>query len=174
MSIRVSTKEVRFTYANLAEARAIVPGGDEKYQMTIIIPKDDNDNIDILNYAIKKAYDEDEGQHLTKGGKVHKPELDNIPQPVKDGDMEMDNEIYKNHYFINLSSKWQPQVVNDKLEDIKPEEVYSGCYGRVSINFYTYNSGGRRGIGCSLGNVQMTRDGERIGGKRRTAADDFS
>ena len=52
-------------------------------------------------------------------------------------------------------------------------EVYSGCYARVSINFYAFNSNGNRGIACGLGNIQKVRDGEPLGG-RSSAADDFS
>lgn len=52
-------------------------------------------------------------------------------------------------------------------------EVYSGCYARVSVNFYAFNSNGNRGIACGLGNIQKVRDGEPLGGKS-SAADDFA
>ena len=52
-------------------------------------------------------------------------------------------------------------------------EVYSGCYARVSLNFYAFNSTGNKGIACGLGNIQKIRDGEPLGGKT-SAADDFS
>ncbi|MDM0258255.1 DUF2815 family protein, partial [Clostridioides difficile] len=53
-------------------------------------------------------------------------------------------------------------------------EVYSGCYGRVSINFFPYNSAGNKGIGCGLQNVQKLADGEVLGGARASAEADFS
>ena len=43
-------------------------------------------------------------------------------------------------------------------------EVYSGCYGRVSLTFFAYNTNGNRGIACGLNNVQKIRDGEPLGG----------
>ena len=52
-------------------------------------------------------------------------------------------------------------------------EVYSGCYGRVSLNFYAFNSNGNKGIACGLGNIQKLRDGEPLGG-RSSASDDFT
>jgi hypothetical protein len=52
-------------------------------------------------------------------------------------------------------------------------EVYSGCYARVSIKFYAFNTNGNKGIACGHGNIQKTRDGESLGGGRVTAADDF-
>ncbi len=52
-------------------------------------------------------------------------------------------------------------------------EVYSGVYGRASINFYAFNSNGNKGIACGLNNLQKIRDGEPLGGKSR-AEDDFA
>ena len=52
-------------------------------------------------------------------------------------------------------------------------ELYSGIYGRASINFYAFNTNGNKGIACGLNNLQKLRDGEPLGGKSR-AEDDFS
>ena len=52
-------------------------------------------------------------------------------------------------------------------------EVYSGVYGRASINFYAFNSNGNKGIACGLNNLQKLRDGEPLGGRSR-AEDDFA
>ena len=58
-------------------------------------------------------------------------------------------------------------------DSVQAVEVYSGCYARVSVNFYAFNSNGNRGIACGLGNIQKVRDGEPLGGKS-SAADDFA
>ena len=50
-------------------------------------------------------------------------------------------------------------------------EVYSGCYARVSINFYAFNTNGNRGIACGLGNIQKVRDGEPLGGRTNASAE---
>ena len=52
-------------------------------------------------------------------------------------------------------------------------EVYSGCYARVSLNFYAFNSNGNKGVACGLGNIQKIRDGEPLGGKAN-AVDEFT
>lgn len=52
------------------------------------------------------------------------------------------------------------------------DEVYSGCYARVSINFYAFNTNGNKGIACGLNNLQKVRDGEPLGG-RSSAENDF-
>ena len=51
--------------------------------------------------------------------------------------------------------------------------MYSGCYGRASINFYPYSVNGNKGVGVGLNNVQKLTDGERLGGSRATAESDF-
>ena len=94
--------------------------------------------------------------------------------PLRDGDIERDDEAYKGHYFINANSTTAPQIVDKNVQPIlNREEVYSGCYGRVSLNFYAYNANGNKGIACGLGNIQKLRDGEPLGGRSK-ATDDFS
>lgn len=67
-----------------------------------------------------------------------------------------------------------PQIVDKAVKPILDRsEVYSGCYARVSIIFYAFNSNGNKGIACGLGNIQKIRDGEPLGG-RSNAADDFT
>lgn len=79
----------------------------------------------------------------------------------------------KGHYFINANSTTAPQIVDRAVKPILDRgEVYSGCYARVSLNFYAFNSNGNKGIACGLGNIQKIRDGESLGGKT-SAADDF-
>ncbi len=56
-----------------------------------------------------------------------------IELPLRDGDVERDDEAYKGHYFINANSKTAPQIVDRSVKPILDRsEVYSGCYGRVS------------------------------------------
>lgn len=103
------------------------------------------------------------------GGK--KPNKAAIKLPLRDGDIERDDEAYKGHYFINANSTTAPQIVDRAVKPILDRsEVYSGCYARVSLNFYAFNSNGNKGIACGLGNIQKIRDGESLGGKT-TAAD---
>ena len=61
--------------------------------------------------------------------------------------------------------KWGGKILDQS-------EVYSGCYGRVSITFYAYNSNGNKGVAAGLGNVQKLKDGEPLG-SRANAKDEF-
>ena len=94
---------------------------------------------------------------------------------MRDGDLERpDDEAYANSYFINANSAATPGIVAaDRQPIIDRSEVYSGVYGRASINFYAFNSNGNKGIACGLNNLQKIKDGEPLGGKSR-AEDDFA
>mgnify|MGYP002766656292 CR=1 FL=1 len=85
-----------------------------------------------------------------------------------------DDPAYADSYFINANSATKPGVVDADCQPIlDTSELYSGIYGRASINFYAFNTNGNRGIACGLNNLQKLRDGEPLGGKSR-AEDDFA
>ena len=85
-----------------------------------------------------------------------------------------DDEAYANSYFINANSAIAPGIVDaDRNTIIDRSEVYSGVYGRASINLYAFNSNDNKGIACGLNNLQKIKDGEPLGGKSR-AEDDFA
>ena len=93
---------------------------------------------------------------------------------MRDGDVERpDDPAYANAYFINANSATAPGIVDaDRNPVITRSEVYSGVYGRASINLYAFNSNGNKGIACGLNNLQLIRDGEPLGGKM-SAENDF-
>lgn len=164
----ITGKNTRFSYFHGWEPVSI-NNGPEKYSVSVLIPKDDKETIDAVNAAIDTAIEEGVSKF---GGK--KPNKGAIKLPLRDGDEERDDEAYKNHYFINANSNTPPQIVDKGVKPILDRsEVYSGCYGRVSLSFYAFNSNGNKGVACGLGNIQKIADGEPLGGKT-TAADDFN
>ena len=111
-----------------------INGGAEKYSVSDLIPKDDKETINAVNSAIDAAIEEGIAKF---GGK--KPNKATIKLPLRDGDVERDDEAYKRHYFINANSITAPQIVDKRVKPILDRsEVYSGCYGRVSLNFYGF------------------------------------
>ncbi|MPN62545.1 hypothetical protein SDC9_210294 [bioreactor metagenome] len=46
-------------------------------------------------------------------------------------------------------------------------------FARVTVNFFPYDNSGNRGVGCGLGNVMKTKDGEPFSG-RTNAESDFA
>lgn len=163
---KVVTGKVRLSYANLFEPKGF-DGNEPQYSVSLIIPKNDTDTLKAIKEAIAEAKENDKGKW---NGKIPA----NLKTPLRDGDEERpDDEAYADSYFINANSKKKkPQVVGLKGENLGEDEVYSGCYARVSITLYGFNASGNRGIGCGLGNVQKLDDGESFGGGS-SASEDF-
>lgn len=162
----------RWSYVNAWEAKSI-NGGAAKFSVSLIIPKSDTKTIEKIKAAIQAAYEE--GQGKLKGNGKSVPALSVLKTPLRDGDAERpDDEAYADAYFINANSATAPGIVDaDRNPILDRSEVYSGVYGRASINFYAFNSNGNKGIACGLNNLQKIRDGEPLGGKSR-AEDDFA
>lgn len=156
----------RFSYLNCWEPTSI-NGGEPKYSLSAIVSKDDKVTIRKIENAIENAKKE----AISKwGGRIPS----NLKTVLRDGDLERDDEAYANSLFFNANSKTAPQVVNKNVEPILDKsEVYSGCYGNISVTFYGYSVNGSKGIAASLGNIQLVRQGEPLGGKSN-AAQDFS
>jgi len=168
----ITGPETRWSYANVWEAKSI-NGGTPKFSVSLIIPKSDTLTVSKIKAAIEAAYHE--GEAKLKGNGKSVPPLAAIKTPLRDGDIERpDDPAYANAYFINANSGTAPGIVDaDRNIILNRAEVYSGVYGRASINFYAFNSNGNKGIACGLNNLQKVRDGEPLGGKSR-AEDDFS
>lgn len=162
----------RWSYVNAWEPKSI-NGGTPKYSVSLIIPKSDTKTLEKIRAAIQAAYEE--GQSKLKGNGRSVPALSALKTPLRDGDAERpDDEAYANSYFVNANSGTAPGIVDaDRNPILERSEVYSGVYGRASINFYAFNSNGNKGIACGLNNLQKIRDGEPLGGKSR-AEDDFA
>lgn len=162
----------RWSYVNAWEPKSI-NGGAPKYSVSLIIPKSDTKTLEKIRKAIQAAYEE--GQSKLKGNGRSVPAISALKTPLRDGDAERpDDEAYANSYFVNANSGTAPGIVDaDRNPILERSEVYSGVYGRASINFYAFNSNGNKGIACGLNNLQKIRDGEPLGGKSR-AEDDFA
>lgn len=172
---KVITGKVRLSYANIFEPKSI-NGSDPKYSVSLIIPKDDKQQVEVIKKAIANAIEADKTKLANKAGKVPA----NLKTPLRDGDEDRpDDEVYAGCYFINANSTKAPAVVSTEKDrttgkaiTLGEDEVYSGCYARVSINFYGFNTNGNVGIACGLGNIQKVEDGERLGGGS-SAEEDF-
>lgn len=168
-STKVVTGKVRFSYVHVFEPSSMNEGEEPKYSVCLLIPKKDKDTLKKINDAIKQA--EIVGKDkLSKNGKI----VANYRKPLRDGDEERDTPEHEGCFFINVSSKRRPGIVDKDLNAIlDKEEFYSGCYGRASINFFAYNSNGSRGITAGLNNVQKLSDGEPLAGGT-TPEEDFA
>jgi hypothetical protein len=168
---KVVTEKVRLSYCNLFQPRAVEDGQEPKYSCTILVPKSDKATIQKIKAAVEAAKQAGKAKF---GGTIPP----NLKVPIHDGDGEKPNggeygEECKGHYVINASSNLKPGIVDRYCKPILDStEVYSGCYAKVSINFYAFNKAGNRGIGCGLNHVQKLEDGDYLGGRSRPE-DDF-
>ena len=167
---KVVTGKVRLSYVHLFEQYSI-NGSEPKYSMAILIPKKDKDTLKKIKSAQTAAAEAGKEKF---NGKVPT----NLSTTLRDGDEDQDtvaNPEYAGHFYMNVSSKTKPNVVDRDMNAILDSgEVYSGCYARVSLNFFAYNTAGNKGISAGLNNVQKLADGDPLGGVGSSAEDDFS
>lgn len=168
-STKVVTGKVRFCYVNVFEPTAMNEGDEKKYNICILIPKDDEATLTKIDKAIKAAIEIGKSKLVNSQGKIPS----NLKTPLRDGDEDRgDDPAFAGHYFINANSLRKPSIVDKDLNPIMDkEEFYSGCYGRASVNFYAYNVQSK-GIACGLNNLQKLSDGEMLAGGS-TAEEDF-
>lgn len=165
---KVITGVVRLSYAHLFEPKSIDGEQKAKYSVSLIIPKKDKATLANIKEAVEKA--KEIGKNTKFGGKIPS----NLKLPLRDGDTEReDDEVYANSYFLNASSVTAPGLIYRSGEKITSEEdLYSGCYAKVSINLYPYHSNGSKGIAVGLNNIMKWKDGDPLGG-RASATSDF-
>ena len=170
--MKVLTGECRLSYCNLTTPRAAQQGGEPKYSVTLLIPKTDVATKADIDAAIQAAANE----ALTKVWNGARPPQ--LRVPIYDGDGVRPSGVpfgdeCKGHWVMTASTKNKPQVVGiDNINcELAPSDIYSGMYARVTIRFFGYSNSGNKGIGCGLGNVMKTRDGEALAGSASASVD---
>lgn len=173
-AMKVLTGEVRLSYVNVITPRAQQQGQEPKYSVTLLIPKSDLATKADIDASIQAAAQEAVGK-VWGGVRPPQPRI-----PIWDGDGVRQSGVpfgdeCKGHWVITASSKMKPSVVGmDNINvELAPSDIYSGMYGRVTIRFFGYSNSGNKGVGCGLGNIMKTRDGEPLSG-RTSAASDFA
>lgn len=168
---RVTTKDnVRFSYAHVLEpSKGIDDSKEPKYSVCVLIPKNAKSTLSLFKEAIAAAKEEGIAKW---GGKIPA----GLKLPLRDGDEERpDDPAYEGMFFLNASTKRKPQVI-DRAGNLitDPMDFYSGCWGRVSLNFYPYNVNGNKGIGVGLGNIIKLKDDESLAGAGAKATEEFA
>ena len=168
-STRVVLKNVRLSYEHVWEPKPTT-NGDLKYSASLIFPKTDKANLARIKSAVEAAKEAGKSKLANKKGVIPS----GIKMPLRDGD-ERGDDAYDGCYFVNANSSEDhpPKIVDRHVNPIMDrDEVYSGCYANVSVNFFAFNTEGNIGIGCGLGNIQKIKDGERLSGGA-SADEDF-
>ena len=174
IATKVLTGECRLSYEHLSApyANPNQVGAEPKFSVTLLIPKTDMATKADIDASIKAAYE----KAVAEDWKGARPALRNAL--IYDGDgIRNDGSRFgpecAGHWVITASSKRKPQVVDISNINVElaPQDIYSGMYARVTLNFFAFNVNGNRGVGCGLGNVMKTRDGEPLAGGASAASD---
>lgn len=164
MTTKVVTGKVRFSYLHVFRPHAVTEGQEPKYSVCLLIPKSDTVTKKKIEDAVTAAV----------AAKWPNKKPSGIRLPLRDGDAEEKGESYKGCWFVNVSSKDKPGVVDADLNPIlDPTELVSGDYGRASINAFAYDQAGNKGVSFGLNNIQKLATGVPLGNKTR-AEDDFA
>ncbi len=177
VNTKLITGKVRLSYANIWEAKED-DNGVPKYSTSILLPKDDKETLRKYKAIIDALKEQAKAKY---GGKLPAK----FHTPLRDGDDERpDDEAYAGCFFFNASSKSKPGIAKPvgrdadgktKFQEITDTtEVYSGCYVKVSVNFYLFDQKGNKGIAAGLNNIVKVQDGEPLGGGRANVNDEFS
>jgi hypothetical protein len=169
----VVTEKCRLSYAHLIKPYMRPGATEEKYSVTVLLPKSDVVTKSRIDAAIEAAISEGVAQWGGRPPKVALPVHDGDGQRESDG-MPFGPEC-QGCWVFTASCKVDkpPRIVDRNVQDIlDPREIYSGIFGKVGCDFFAYNSNGKKGIGCGLTNVQKLADGEPLG-NRTSAEEDF-
>lgn len=168
-STKVILQNVRLSFVALLEPKAF-EGQAEKYSCMILIPKDDKKNLAKIERAIDAAFETE------KNGKLKGIKRDRLKVTLRDADEELDietNPEFENHMFMNVNSVQKPGLLNKyKQKTDSQEDIYSGVFAHVSINFYAFSMAGNKGVTAGLNNVLSLGHGDYLGG-RASAESDF-
>ena len=137
---------------------------DEYYRATLLIEKDSD--LAPLEQAINAAaLKKFPGQSNEFYQQLRNPIRNGALKAVDDnGNPDLES-FYYNRYFMNVKSKYQPQIVNIHGEAITdPGDIYGGCIVRAYLSFFGYTHAGNTGVSCSLRALIKIADGDPIGG----------
>lgn len=156
---KVITGECRLSFPNIFNPREAEAGKPSKYTALLLIPKTDTTTVQALKRAQRAAV-------IAAGVAV--PEGRALPQgwkdTLRDGDEDKNPEEYPEfagHYFLNVSSKYAPGLVDASLQKIVDQTaLYAGCYVRVQVNAFAFQRDDGKGVSFGMRHIMKIRDGE--------------
>ena len=161
---QMTTGEARLSYVHLDKPYAHDGNQNAKYSVTVLMPKTDVQAKARLDAAFEAA----KQSGITSKWNGTLPPV--IASAIHDGDgVRPNGEPFgaecRGCWVFTASSKNPVPLVDASMNPIVQKgELYSGCYARVCVSLFPYNSNGKRGIGIGLEAVQKLRDGDPLGG----------
>lgn len=170
--IKLLTPMFRVSFPQIFEARAMQPGQEAKYSITMLF------DIKTINQkpSEKKLWEDMMASvKIVAAEKWPKGIPVGFKVPFRDGLEKEQYEGYgKGIIFVAATTKTRPGLVDQNLQKIiNPEEFYPGVYARATVNPFAWTKLGKNGVSFGLQNVQKVKDGDALGGRTR-AEDDFT
>ena len=170
MSTRVITAGMcLLSFPSLFKARKneMDPDKEPRFEADFIIQ--DAKTLKQLKAAAQEAAEGKWGNKIPKG----------LRSPFKDGDdpKKEDYPEYHGKTYIKAWSESRPGVCT--MEDGTPvdvidqNDVYAGCFVRVSVTAFAYEKSGNKGVSFQLNNVCKVKDGDSLGAVRIDAVAEF-
>lgn len=148
MSTKFETSYVRVLYAHLNEPFKYQGAEKAKYDVTVLIKKDDEKTIN----AIAKAIESDK----LKAGTV----MDLLIDCDADADLSKREEC-QGFYKLTLKSNFKPKVYELRTGgELTDKNAYNGEYIKVQGTVYEYTFARKKGISVNLKNVLLSGQGE--------------
>lgn len=163
---RIVTPPGRVSFPHLAAKNTGGEYPSHKFEITLLFPKDETDLTELKNLLMEPVKEKWPDQKNLKG----------LNHPIRDGndkDLEKYPEYEDCYYIRAKSGKRKPVCVGPDKAQIDAEEVYAGCWARISVSSGTYVMRGEKGVTLFLGNVQFVRDDVALGGGGAPANEEF-
>jgi hypothetical protein len=135
--------------------------GQRVWSTTCLVPKN-HPQLDEIRAAIAAA--KEAGAAKLGKGPSKSPLLDGDAK--EDGQFKYAGEENRGMYLIRCANyNRMPKVVDQQKQEIfDDDQLYSGCYANVVINFYAYASAQNKGVSPGLEAIQKKSDGVRLSG----------
>ncbi len=162
---QIRTPQFTLCFPSVFVPRAANPGQDPKYSVMALFPK--NTDLTALQRIVRAAAEEKWGKNLPA----------NLNNPFRDGDTQAKpewGEVFRGMWFIRLTSKYKPVVVDVSKRDITdPEKVYGGQKAVAVVHAYAYNNSGNLGVAFGLDAIQIVAEGEHLGYSKEAVVAQF-
>lgn len=141
------------SFPHVFTARAPSPGADERYSVSLIFDADAQASAEFkaMKKAVMDAAKEkwgDKAEAMIKNGQLRLPFRDATEKSYagyEDGKV-----------FINAWSRQKPDVIDGRLQDVVPSDLYPGCMGRITYKAFGYDNSGNKGVSIGLNNLQVS------------------
>lgn len=166
----IRTCIARLSFPNVFSPKAPMNQGEEpKYVATLLFPK--QADLTVLSNAVMAHAQREFGDCFQNGqyvGGLHFPFRDQGEKAKYDG-------YVPGAYFVTLSSKYKPAVVDLQMAPILDESrVYPGVWAIATVNIFHYRQKVKRGVSVGLNSLMIVQDDEKLGGGGANPQKDFA